>query len=255
MIDACSNMYRLGWDERNGGNISVVLTDEEVERYLPKETNGRKIDTKVDASKLAGKYVLVTGTGKYFKNVEKDPKSTLGIIKILEGGAQGEIVWGFEDGGLPTSEFPTHLLNHIVRREVCPSNRVVMHCHPLNTMGLSFVLPEDEDEITRVLWKMQTESIVVFPEGVGYLPWMVCGGKEIGEATVEKARQYRVVMWGMHGVFGMGSSLDEAFGLIETVEKAAQIYFLVKDSMKQFITNDQLKAVAEAFKLDYKKII
>ena len=84
---------------------------------------------------------------------------------------------------------------------------------------------------------------------------MVGVGKEIGEATVEKARQYRVVMWGMHGVFGMGSSLDEAFGLIETVEKAAQIYFLVKDSMKQCITNDQLKAVAEAFKLDYKKII
>jgi rhamnulose-1-phosphate aldolase len=25
-----ANMYRLGWDERNGGNISYLLTEEEV---------------------------------------------------------------------------------------------------------------------------------------------------------------------------------------------------------------------------------
>mgnify|MGYP004444645351 CR=1 FL=1 len=30
IIDTCLNMYRLGWDEINGGNISVILTDEEV---------------------------------------------------------------------------------------------------------------------------------------------------------------------------------------------------------------------------------
>lgn len=29
-----SNMYRLGWDERNGGNISYLLKEEEVAEYL-----------------------------------------------------------------------------------------------------------------------------------------------------------------------------------------------------------------------------
>ena len=28
------NMYRLGWDERNGGNISVMLDEKEVGEYL-----------------------------------------------------------------------------------------------------------------------------------------------------------------------------------------------------------------------------
>lgn len=250
----CSNMYRLGWDERNGGNVSVILLDEEVKEVenLPVKN---VIKLNFDASGLAGKYVLVTGTGKYFKNVEADPENNLGIIRITSDGNNAEVVWGFNDGGRPTSELPTHLKNHIARLSVNKNNRVVIHTHATYTTALSMALPEDEDEITKTLWKMQTESIVVFPEGIGYLPWMVCGGNEIGEATSEKIKKYREVIWGMHGVFGVGESIDEAFGLIETVEKAAQLYFIVKDNLKQCITNDQLKAVAKAFNLNYKPII
>ena len=29
MIETTSNLYRLGWDERNGGNISYLLKEEE----------------------------------------------------------------------------------------------------------------------------------------------------------------------------------------------------------------------------------
>ena len=37
VIKTASNMYRLGWDERNGGNISVIIDPEEYSRYLPTE--------------------------------------------------------------------------------------------------------------------------------------------------------------------------------------------------------------------------
>lgn len=253
-IRTCSNMYRLGWDERNGGNISVILSDDEVKKYIPNEVI-RNIETHIDATPIKGKYIVVSGTGKYFKNVELDPEANLGIIRINDDGKTASLVWGLKDGTNPTSELPTHLLNHIVRLSVDKNHRVVIHTHATYTTALSFVLPEDEDEITRTLWKMQTESIVVFPEGIGYVPWMVCGGKEIGVATSEKIKNYRVVIWGMHGVFGVGTSIDEAFGLIETAEKAAQLYFITKDNMKQAITNEQLKAVAKAFNLNYKRII
>ena len=75
------------------------------------------------------------------------------------------------------------------------------------------------------------------------------------EATAKKAHDYRVVFWGMHGVFAMGNDLDEAFGLVETVEKASQIYFLTLGHVRQSITDEQLKRLAAAFKVDYKKII
>ena len=40
-------------------------------------------------------------------------------------------------------------------------------------------------------------------------------------------KDFRVVVWALHGVYGAGKTLDETFGLIETVEKAAQIYMLI----------------------------
>ena len=34
MCRLTANMYRLGWDERNGGNISYMLDEKEVAEYL-----------------------------------------------------------------------------------------------------------------------------------------------------------------------------------------------------------------------------
>lgn len=34
MKRTASEMYRHGWDERNGGNISLLLDEKEVEGYL-----------------------------------------------------------------------------------------------------------------------------------------------------------------------------------------------------------------------------
>ena len=34
MCRTTANMYRLGWDERNGGNISCLLNENEVAEYL-----------------------------------------------------------------------------------------------------------------------------------------------------------------------------------------------------------------------------
>jgi len=63
-------MYRLGWDERNGGNISYLLDEAEVEEYLDLTRVIRTIPTGFDAKTLIGRIFIVTGTGKYFKNVE-----------------------------------------------------------------------------------------------------------------------------------------------------------------------------------------
>ena len=232
MCLTASNMYRLGWDERNGGNISYMLEESEVAEYLDTDKVLREIpvmgvnSVDADLSPLEGRIFLVTGTGKYFKNVEKDPAVNLGIVKIGKGGGSVQLLWGFEDGGRPTSELPAHMMSHIARLKVDPENRVVMHSHPTHTLAMNFVHSLDEKEFTHTLWEMCTECIVVFPEGVGVLPWMLCGTSEIGAATAKKMEQFRLVVWAMHGIYGAGRTLDETFGLIETVEKAAQIYML-----------------------------
>ena len=67
MRSTCQNMYRLGWDERNGGNISYMLDENEVTEYLDTNNILRTIPLGFDATALVGKIFIVTGTGKYFK--------------------------------------------------------------------------------------------------------------------------------------------------------------------------------------------
>ena len=254
MKDITANMYRLGWDERNGGNISYMLDEAQVAEYLDLTKVIRTIPTGFEAKPLIGKIFIVTGTGKYFKNVQKDPARNLGIIRIASDGTTAELLWGYEDGGRFTSELPAHLMSHMARLSVDPENRVVMHCHPTHTLAMNFVHPLEEKAFTHTLWEMCTECIVVFPDGVGVLPWMLCGNNTIGEATAEKMKEFRVVVWGMHGLYGAGKDIDEAFGLVETVEKAAQIYMLTCNRPRiNTIRDDQMQELAEAFGVKYRK--
>ena len=248
MIRTTTNMYNHGWDERNGGNISLLLEEEDVKDYVNLNTVIRTIPTGFDAPELAGKYFLVTGTGKYFKNVQYDPAANLGLIRIAADGKTAELLWGYSDGGQFTSELPAHLMSHVQRLKVDPENHVVMHCHPANLLAMTFVHSLNERDFTRTLWQMCTECIVVFPDGVNVLPWMLCGTNEIGVATAEKMQTARLVVWPLHGIDGAGKDLDETFGLIETAEKAAEIYMKIAHLPRlNTITDEQMHQLEARF--------
>ena len=187
-IRTVTNMYNHGWDERNGGNVSLLLEESQVADCVDTGRVIRTIPTGFAEPALAGAYFLVTGTGKYFKNVQYAPEVNLGIVRLRDNGQNADLLWGFTDGGKFTSEFPAHMMSHAARLAVDPDNRVVMHCHPANLLAMTYVHTLDEKEFTRTLWQMCTECIVVFPEGVNVLPWMLCGTNEIGEATAEKMK-------------------------------------------------------------------
>ncbi len=251
-----TNMYRLGWDERNGGNISYLLSEEEVKEWLDVSKELRLIplagveNVDFDVSPLKGKVFLVTGTGKYFKNVEFDPEENLGIVRVREDG-QIALLWGYRSGGRFTSEFPAHMMCHISRLSKNPKNRIVMHCHPTNLLAMTYVHPLTDRDFSRTLWTFATEDVVVFPDGIGVLPWMLCGTAEIGVATAKKMQDYRLVVWSLHGVYGAGESIDEAFGLIETAEKAAQIYHIVGSRpVLNRLSEANLKELIHLFKIE-----
>ncbi len=253
MIRTCTDMYAMGWDERNSGNISLLLDDGELAPYLDPRILGsegilRSFDTGFYAPGLEGRCFLVTASGNYFRKVKYQPGKDLGIVRVADGGRRADLLWGFEDGGRPTSEFPSHMMSHISRLSADPENRVVMHSHPANLLAMTYVHTLDEREFTRSLWRMCIECIAVFPDGVGVLPWMLCGTNEIGEATAEKMKASRLVVWAQHGIYGAGRSLDEAFGLIETAEKAAEIYMKTAHLPRvNTITDAQLREMERGF--------
>ena len=77
------------------------------------------------------------------------------------------------------------------------------------------------------------------------------GGADIAVATSELMKRYDAAVWAHHGLFVSGPDFDTAFGLMHTIEKAAQIYMLVLSAgggkIRQTITDDNLRAIAKEF--------
>ena len=247
----CSDGYAQGWHERNGGNLSYRMRDAEVEEIrdlLDENAEWREIGTEVPD--LKNEYFMMTGSGKYFRNVELDFEDNVAIIRVSEDGSRYKIVYGLVNGGRPTSELPTHLMNLEVLKQRDPEMRVVYHCHPANTIALTFLLPCNDEIFTREIWEMMTECPIIFPKGIGTVEWMVPGGREIAVKTCEIMKTKDVAVWFHHGMFVCGHTFDEAFGLMHAVEKAAEILIKVMsvtDKKLQTITPEGFREIEPAF--------
>ncbi len=251
MVKATSDMWLKGWDERNGGNVSFRLLPEEALAWSSDfYAEPRCIELTKPAPALANDWFLVTGSGKFFRNVQLDPADCLALLQVDDKGLSYKIHWGLSHGGLPTSELAAHFQSHSVRKQVSNgADRVIMHCHATNFMALSYVVNLDSARFTRLLWEGSTECLVVFPDGVGILPWMVPGTDQIGQATADAMASHSLVMWPFHGIFGAGPNLDETFGLIDTAEKSSEVVVkaLSMGGIRQSITTEQLVALGERF--------
>ena len=257
-IRMCHDGWEQNWHERNGGNLTYRLTEAEVQQLSPYfRTPGEWVPLGVQAENLAGEYFIATGSGKYFRNVDLAPQDNVCIAQINPAGDSYRIVWGLEKGGRPTSEFPSHFMNHSVRKAVTGgANRVIYHAHPANVIAMTYILPLTDKAFTRALWQSATECPVVFPGGVGVVKWMVPGGAEIALATCKLMEKYDAAVWAHHGLFVSGPDFDTAFGLMHTIEKAAEIYMLVQNSGKpvlQTIADSELRAIARDFGVELRE--
>ena len=249
-IRMANDGWEQGWHERNGGNLSYRVKPEEVELIKDnfKAKEWQSIGTSVP--NLAGEFFLVTGSGKYFRNVIIKPEDSICMIELDEKGENYRIVWGLVNGGRPTSELPSHLMNLEVKKLQNPNYRVVYHAHTTNIIALTFVLPLEDKVFTRELWEMATECPVVFPDGVGVVPWMVPGGREIAVATSELMKKYDLAIWAHHGMFAAGEDFDLTFGLMHTAEKSAEILvkmLSMRPDKLQTITPDNFRDLAKDF--------
>lgn len=253
-VRLCSDGWAQGWHERNGGNLSYRMTEEEVSecrsafRYERPWTKMNVCD-----ARLAGAHFIVTGSGKYMRNIALDIPSNIGILELNSTGDAWRIVWGLQNGAKPTSEFDSHYLCHITRSAATNGlSRVLYHAHPAHVVALTFLLPLTDAAFSRVLWKSLTECPMVFPEGVGVVPCMVPGGAEIALATRAAMERYAAVIWAQHGLFSSGADFDEAFGLMHIIEKAAEIYLLARSAapggkVQNTIPDEVLRGIARSY--------
>lgn len=257
-IRLCDDGWRKGWHERNGGNLTYRMSAGDVEvckTAFNMDTEWIPLD--IQAGNLAGEHFITTGTGCFFRNIASASEANIGIVELNETGKAYRIVWGLQGGKRPTSELPSHLLNHSARKDATTGcDRVIYHAHTPNLIAMTYVLPMMARDFTRALWKSATECAIVFPNGVGVLPWMVPGGAGIAEASRVLMTQHDAVVWAHHGLFCAGPDFDQTFGLMDTIEKAAEVFVKIASMGKdilQTITDDQLRKLAEAFDVELNK--
>ncbi|MCL2019813.1 MAG: rhamnulose-1-phosphate aldolase [Oscillospiraceae bacterium] len=254
-IRMAADGYARGWHERNGGNLTYRLKKSEAdEARWCFDTKAQWVSLGAKIPELADEIFLVTGSGKFFRNIEPFPSENIGVCELDQSGGSYRILWGLDNDSKPTSEFLSHLMNHAAKKRAKgDSYRVIYHCHPTNLIALSFLLPLDEKTFTRELWEMITECAIVFPDGVGVMPWEVCGGRDIAEKSAALMDKYDVIVWAHHGIFCAGEDFDLTFGLADTIEKAAEIRLKIMSANAktlQTITPDNFKELAKAFGVD-----
>ena len=257
-VRLCADGWAQGWHEGNGGNLSYRMRPEEVAscRSFFYDNPSSWVPLGVQADNLRGEFFMVTGAGCHLRNVALDADGNAGIVEIGPSGDAWRIVWGFKNGGMPTSEFASHFAVQSVRKEVTAgAGRELYHAHPAHVIALTNVVPLDARTFTRTLWKAMLESMVAFPGGVGVVPWIVPAGPEIADATAAAMRTYDASVWAHHGLFCAGTDFESTFGLAQTIEKAAGIYAEARamnggrDDFASAIPDEGLRGIAAAYNL------
>lgn len=257
-VRLCSDAWNQGFHECNGGNVSYRLTAEDVTatRSFFYDNPSSWVSLGTSVAGMGGEYVLVTGAGVHLRQVPLDPDATIGIVEISSAGDAWRIVWGFKNGGVPTSEFSTHVAVHAVRKAATNgASRVLYHAHPAQVIALTKVLPLDARTFTRTLWKALSESMVACPEGIGVVPWVAPGGDDIARATAEAMQTTNVCVWAHHGLMCAAEDYDMALGRVMTIEKAATIYAQARamqggnDAFANDLPDEGLRSIAQAYNL------
>lgn len=252
IAEVAGYLWTKGWAERNGGNISVNVTAlmTEEERNMPALTDAVPLQDTMNC--LGGQIFYVTGTGRRMRYVAQEPFAHGALIRIAADGRSYDII--AEQPIAPTSELPSHLLMHNYLLANGRNNRVVLHTHPTDIIGLTHCRPFlDSQKLTRTLWSMIPECRIVVPCGIGIVPYEIPGSLDLAHATIKQLAHHDVVFWEKHGILAVGEDIIECFDAIDTLSKSAQIYLNARMAgfEPEGMTDQQLDDLVPAFGLDH----
>ncbi len=250
VAEVAGYLWQKGWAERNGGNITVNITeyaDEEI-RQLPAISEVKPIGTTLPF--LKGCYFYCKGTNMRMRDLAQCPMDNGSVIRILDDCASYVII--ADKPVKPTSELPSHLSVHNYLISQGSPYKASLHTHPIELVALShnrkFL---EKDVATNLLWSMIPETKAFCPRGLGIIPYKLPGSVELADATIAELADYDVVMWEKHGVFAVDCDVMQAFDQVDVLNKSALIYIASKNMgfEPEGMTQAQMTEMSVAFHL------
>lgn len=228
VAETAGYLWQKGWAERNGGNITVNITEhvDDSMRALP--AISAPIAIGLTLPNLKGCWFFCKGTQKRMRDLARRPMDNGSIIRITDDCAHYEIV--ADSPVKPTSELPSHLAVHNYLIGKGSTYKASLHTHPIELVAMSHN-PEflKKDVLTNLLWSMIPETKAFAPRGLGIVSYMLPSSNELADATIKAIDDnYDVVMWEKHGVFAVENDIMSAFDQVDVLNKSANIYMCAR---------------------------
>ena len=131
VAEVAGYLWQKGWAERNGGNITVNVTeyvDDEI-REMPAISPVYPIG--MSLPHLKGCYFYCKGTNMRMRDLARWPMDNGSIIRILDDCASYVII--ADNPVKPTSELPSHLSVHNYLISKGSHYKASVHTHPTST--------------------------------------------------------------------------------------------------------------------------
>lgn len=251
VAEVAGYLWQKGWAERNGGNITVNITeyiDDEI-KAMPAISDVMQIGTTLPY--LKGCYFYCKGTQMRMRDLARWPMDNGSIIRILDDCASYVII--ADNPVKPTSELPSHLSVHNYLLAKGSPYRASLHTHPIELVALTHSQKYMEKDVaTRMLWSMIPETKAFCPRGLGMVPYLMPSGVELADATIKAIDDdYDVVMWEKHGVFAVDTDIMSAFDQVDVLNKSALIYIAAKNMgfEPEGMSDAQMKELSDTFGL------
>lgn len=240
--------------EASAGNISAFMAwNPEVRRRFPL---AEEMTLPLAVPALAGRTLLVTGSGRRLRDIQRDPEANVGAVLVHADGIHATLHTSprrlFRH---LTSEFNSHLAVHqdqVASRGL--AFHAVVHAQPPHLTMLSHIPGyRDSAVFNGKIMRWEPESIVALPQGIGVLEFMVPGSDELMRNNVESLRNHAIVLWSKHGVMARSDvSVTNAVDKIEYAETGARYEYmnLSIGGVGEGLRREEMRAVKDAFHVD-----
>lgn len=221
VAEVAGYLWEKGWAERNGGNITVNVTEyvDDAIRAMPAIAPAAPIG--MTLPNLKGCYFFCKGTNKRMRDLARKPMANGSVIRITDDCAHYEII--ADEPVKPTSELPSHLAVHNYLIGKGSKYKASLHTHPIELVAMSHCNKYlEKDVATRLLWSMIPETKAFCPRGLGIIPYQLPGSNILAESTIKELADYDVTLWEKHGVFAVEEDIMMAFDQVDVLNKSAQ---------------------------------
>ena len=250
VAEVAGYLWEKGWAERNGGNITVNVTEyvDDAIRAMPAITPATPIG--LTLPHLKGCYFFCKGTNKRMRDLARWPMENGSFIRITDDCAHYEII--ADNPVKPTSELPSHLAVHNYLISKGSNYKASVHTHPIELVAMSHCKKFlEKDVATHLLWSMIPETKAFCPRGLGIIPYQLPSSNELAESTIRELGDYDVTLWEKHGVFAVETDVMAAFDQIDVLNKSALIYIAAKNMgfEPEGMSDEQMREMTGAFNL------